>query len=88
MRWVLGTVLACVAFIVMVGNLIGGIRARRSGKNFSAVPFVGAVLGSLAVLVLPVEERSWLLLAVLFLDFTIPMAAVALVLHVSRRPPR
>jgi predicted MFS family arabinose efflux permease len=74
--------------LVIAGNLIGGLRARRSGRTFSAVPFVAAALGSLAVLAFPVENRSWLLLAALLLDFTVPMAALALVLHVPRRPPR
>jgi predicted MFS family arabinose efflux permease len=88
MRWIIGTVLALVATLVVVGNLVGGVRARRSGKNFSVVPFMAAVLGSLAVLAFPFENRSWLLLAVLLGDFTVPMAVFAFVLHVRRRPPR
>jgi predicted MFS family arabinose efflux permease len=88
MRWIVGTLLACVATLVVAGNLVGGVRARRSGRKFSSVPFVAAVLGSLAVMVLPVENRSWLLLAVLLLDFTVPMAVLALVLNIPHRPPR
>ena len=88
MRWIVGTVLATLATLVVVGNVVGGLRARRSGQSFSAVPFVAAVLGSLAVLAFPVENRSWLLVAVLLLDFTVPMAVLALVFQVPRRPPR
>jgi hypothetical protein len=58
----------------------------RSGRNFSAVPFVGGILGVLAVLVLPVENRPWLSAAVLLLDFTVPSALLALILGASRRP--
>ena len=72
--------------MVIVGNLVAGLRARRSGQNFSSVPFVAAVFGSLAVLAFPLEGRSWLLLAVLLLDFTVPMAVIALVR--SLRSPR
>lgn len=79
MRWIVGTVLACVATLVVAGNLIGGFRARRSGRHVSLVPFVAAVLGSLAVLAFPVENRAWLLLAVVLLDFTVPLAVFALV---------
>ena len=86
MRWIVGIVLACVATLVIGANLIGGIRARRSGTNFSAVPFVAAALGTLAVLALPVGNRTWLLLAVLLLDFTVPMAVLALVLRLARHP--
>jgi predicted MFS family arabinose efflux permease len=87
MRWIIGTVLASVAALVIVGNLLGGVRAKRARQNFSAVPFVAAVLGSLAVLAFPVEHRSWLFVAVLLLDFTVPMAVLALLLPARRRPP-
>ena len=86
MRWIIGTVLASFAALVIVGNLLGGVRAKRSRQNFSAVPFVAAVLGSLAALAFPVERRSWLFVAVLLLDFTVPMAVLALVLPARRRP--
>jgi hypothetical protein len=86
MRWIVGIILACVATLVVAGNLVGGFRARRSGRNFSSVPFVAAVLGSLAVLAFPLENRSWLLLAVLLLDFTVPMAVFALAFRPGRRP--
>ena len=90
MRTIVGAVLAGSAALVVAGNLVGAVRAMRSGRNFSMVPFVGGVLGSLAVLVLPIEHRGWILPAVLLLDFTFPSAAVALLLGAARRsgPPR
>jgi hypothetical protein len=87
MRWVLGIVLSCSAAAVLLGNLIGGIRAIRSRQNFSAVPFVGAVLGSLAILVLPVDNLVRLLPIVLLLDFTVPMALLAIVRGAFGRSP-
>jgi hypothetical protein len=86
MRWVVGSILACMAALVVVGNLVGGARAMRSGRSFSAVPFVGGVLAVLAILVLPVENRSRLLPAVLLLDFTFPSAMLALTRGAFRRP--
>lgn len=86
MRWVLGSVLAFTAALVVSANLGGEIRAKRSGRNFSAVPFVGGILGLLAVLVLPVENRTWLSAVVILLDFTFPSALLALMFGASRRP--
>jgi fructose-specific phosphotransferase system IIC component len=59
----------------------------RSRQNFSAVPFVAAVLGSLAVVVLPVEKTAWLFGVVLLLDFTVPSAVLALAGGGLRRRP-
>lgn len=88
MRWIVGTILALVATVVVAGNLIGGIRARQTDRGFSSAPFVGAALGVAAVAVLPVENRAWLVLAVLFLDFTVPMAATARLSSMARAAVR
>ena len=85
-RWVLGSVLAFIAALVVSGNLVGGIRAMRSGRSFSAVPFVGGILGVLALFVLPVEHRTWLSSAIVLLDYTFPSALLALMFGASRRP--
>jgi len=85
MRWFLGIVLVCLAVTAMTGNLIGAVRAMRSARRFSAVPFVGAVSGSLAILVLPVENLWRFLPVVLLLDFTVPLALLAKVRGAFRR---
>jgi hypothetical protein len=79
MRWLFGIVLAVFAATAVAGNLIGAIRAMRARRSFSAVPFVGAVLGSLAILVLPLENLTRFLPIILLLDFTVPLALVATV---------
>jgi hypothetical protein len=58
----------------------------RSGRSFSAVPFVGGILGVLALFVLPVGHGKWLPPAVLLLDFTFPSALLALMFGAGRHP--
>ena len=80
--------MACVAATVVVGNLVGGLRARRSKRNFSAIPFVAAALGSLALLALPIDFAWWHYLIVVLVDYTVPMALYVLLLWVFfRRGP-
>ena len=79
MRWIGGLILLALAAVVVVGNLVGGLRARRAGRGFSSVPFIAAALGSIGSALLPVGDKAWLFAAVLVLDFTVSMALVALV---------
>jgi len=86
-RWIVGVLLLALAATVLVGNIVGAVRAVRAGRGFSSVPFLAAALGVTAVVVLPIAGRAWYFGAVLLADFTVPMGVVALARHLlgSRR---
>jgi hypothetical protein len=60
-----------VAIAADLGNAIAPIIARRRGRNVSAVPFLGALLGSAACLVCPMEGASKLIPVALLLDLSV-----------------
>jgi hypothetical protein len=81
-RWIVGVILLALAALIVAGNIVGGVRAVRAGRGFSSVPFLAAALGVIAVIVLPMANRTWQFGAILLLDFTVPMALVAVARHV------
>jgi predicted MFS family arabinose efflux permease len=85
MRWISSIALAALGSVVILGNLVGGVRAKRARRNFSAVPFVAAGLLSLALVVCPEPHSTVLLPLALVIDFTVPMALYAAVTAVTRR---
>jgi hypothetical protein len=87
-RWILGVILLALAALTIAGNIVGGVPAMRARKGFSSVPFLAALLGVIAVIVLPIGSRSWPFAAVLLLDFTVPMALIALARHAFGRQHR
>lgn len=81
-RWTTCALLAACSILILVGNPIAGIQARRSGKNYSSLPFLGGVFGCLACLICPAIGLSpWALLP-LALDYTF-LACVAVVLALA-----
>lgn len=71
-RWIMAVPLALMSLSIIVGNPVAGIQAERAGRNYSAVPFVGGVLGGVACLMCPAVGLSWWALVPLVLDYTIP----------------
>jgi hypothetical protein len=84
-RWIAGTVLLALAAVIIAGNIVTGIRARRAGRSFSSIVFLGAGLGTVGVLLLPIRHRALALAAVLLLDLTVPMGLFALARYAASR---
>ena len=66
-RGIIGIVLGTVAAMVLLANLRILITNRKTAAKASYVPLIGAVSGSIAVLVLP-GVPSWALLAPILTD--------------------
>jgi hypothetical protein len=66
--------LAVVVAILQVGGLIA---ARRKGRSYSFVPFVGALLGVAACFIAPWKNTVYAIPAFLVLDPTPVMFAIA-----------
>ena len=74
-RWLLTVFFAVVAVLVDTGNVAGAIIARKRGRNFSAVPIIGALCGVVACLLCPMIRARYLIPVAVVLD--VSMASLA-----------
>lgn len=89
-RWIVAAVAGVLSFCIIAGNPIAGLLASRQGRNYSCVPFVGAVCGVLACVTCPAVGLSWWVLLPVVLDLTAPMFVLMVVtgrMWSDRRPP-
>jgi hypothetical protein len=70
--------LVFVGSCVILGNYAGAIRARRTTKSFSQVPFVGVLFCALALWISPWPELRDYWWLPLLADVTIPMTGLLL----------
>lgn len=78
--WIVAALAGALSIFILVGNPIAGVKAVRSGRNYSSVPLVGGVLGVVACVVCPVIGWSWWSLLPLALDYTVPGLLYAMLL--------
>ena len=83
-RWIIAGLLGALSLTVIVGNPIAALIAQRRGECYSFVPVVGGITGVAACLLCPAIGFSWWALVPLFMDVTVPMALVVLVLMALR----
>jgi hypothetical protein len=70
-RWVIAAVLALMSLFVLVGNPVAGFQAERAGRHYSAIPFVGGILGGVACVTCPAIGLSWWVVVPIALDYTV-----------------
>ncbi len=71
--WVLVVVLGALSLLLIVGNPIAGLMARRRNERYSCVPFFGGIFGLSALLICPVHVIRYFAWIPLILDITFPM---------------
>ena len=72
-RWIVAAVTGAISLFCIVGNPVTAWLARRQGRNYSWVPFVGAMCGVLSCVACPAIGLSWWMLLPVVLDLTVPM---------------
>jgi len=75
LRFVAALVLGGLAVVVAILQIGGMISARREGRGYSLVPFIGALLGVAGCLVAPWKHSSYAIPIFLILDPTPVMFA-------------
>lgn len=70
MRSVAALVLGGLAVLLAILQLSAAISARRQGRSYSLVPFIGALLGTAACLIAPWRHSAYAIPIFLFLDPT------------------
>ena len=70
--WWLTAILGGFSLCLILMNSISGIIAMLKGRNYSAVPFIGGILGCIACWTCPVTWVRYLSWVPLLIDFTIP----------------
>ena len=71
-RWLSLTLfLGLIAVVFIVGNPVACWQARRRGRGYSSVPFIGGVAGAGACLCCPVHGVGYFAWVPLLLDVTI-----------------
>jgi hypothetical protein len=70
LRSVAALVLGGLAVLVTILQIGGAIAARRQGRSYSFVPFVGALLGTVGCLIAPWRHSAYAIPIFLVLDPT------------------
>jgi hypothetical protein len=70
-RWIAAILLASFAVVVDIGNIAGPIAARKAGRNYSFVPFVGALSGAAACLACPWPGSAKLIPVAVLADISV-----------------
>ena len=70
MRSVVALLLGGLAILLAILQIAAAISARRQGRSYSLVPFLGAVLGVTACLIAPWKHSAYAIPLVLVVDPT------------------
>lgn len=70
-KWVLTAVLGVMALLIDLGNASAPILARRRQRNVSMVPLFGALFGTGACLLCPLDDSARLIPIVVLLDLSV-----------------
>lgn len=69
-RTVIALTFGALTILISLAQYGGLVAARRKGRGYSFVPFIGAILGVTACLLAPWQGSRWLLPLVFVLDPT------------------
>ena len=73
LTWALTIIFGALSLLLIVGNPVAGVMARRRGKNYSFAPFLGGILGVLSLLFCPIHGVCCFAWVPLILDLSFPM---------------
>ncbi len=70
LRWIISILICCIGIYVGIMNWVTIITVKRTGKPASSVPFFGAIMMIIALLIMPINKPWWIFIFPFVIDYS------------------
>lgn len=70
LRWIISILICCMGIYVGIMNWVTIITVKRTGKSASLVPFFGAIMMIIALLIMPINKPWWIFILPFVIDYS------------------
>ena len=70
LRWIISILICCMGIYVGIMNWVTIITVKRTAKSASSVPFFGAIMMIIALLIMPINKPWWIFILPFVIDYS------------------